>query len=80
MGFFSDLKDDLSQAVNELMPEDGEEGMDDAAATATSNAGSSEDDFEVNLSKMLDRVDENTQATRRVMKKSLCRKRSRKFL
>jgi len=23
MGFFSDLKDDLSQAVNELMPEDG---------------------------------------------------------
>ena len=62
MGFFSDLKDDLSQAVNELMPEDGEEGMDDAAATATSNAGSSEDDFEVNLSKMLDRVDENTQA------------------
>lgn len=24
MGFFSDLKDDLSQAVNELMPEDGE--------------------------------------------------------
>ena len=25
MGFFSDLKDDLSQAVNEMMPE--EEGM-----------------------------------------------------
>ena len=25
MGFFSDLKDDLSQAVNELMPEDGAE-------------------------------------------------------
>ena len=24
MGFFSDLKDDLSQAVNELMPEEGE--------------------------------------------------------
>ncbi|MDE5893464.1 MAG: hypothetical protein K2H45_11135, partial [Acetatifactor sp.] len=24
MGFFSDLKEDLSQAVNELMPEDGE--------------------------------------------------------
>ncbi len=25
MGFFSDLKDDLSQAVNELMPEEGAE-------------------------------------------------------
>ena len=25
MGFFSDLKDDLSQAVNELMPEEGTE-------------------------------------------------------
>ena len=23
MGFFSDLKEDLSQAVNELIPEDG---------------------------------------------------------
>ncbi len=30
MGFFSDLKDDLSQAVNELMPE---EGMEDGAVT-----------------------------------------------
>ena len=24
MGFFSDLKEDLSQAVNELMPEDAQ--------------------------------------------------------
>ena len=32
MGFFSDLKDDLSQAVNELMPEDGmEEGKKEPA-------------------------------------------------
>ena len=29
MGFFSDLKEDLSQAVNELMPE---ENLDQAAA------------------------------------------------
>ena len=26
MGFFSDLKDDLSQAVNELMPEEEQIG------------------------------------------------------
>lgn len=32
MGFFSDLKDDLSQAVNELMPEEGEMMLQDAAA------------------------------------------------
>ena len=28
MGFFSDLKEDLSQAVNELVPEDGAEAVD----------------------------------------------------
>lgn len=61
MGFFSDLKDDLSQAVNELMPEEGEEMV---GATERENPAvdKPEDDFEVNLSKMLDRVDETAQA------------------
>lgn len=40
MGFFSDLKDDLSQAVNELMPEDstenGKKGLSDAERLAAS--------------------------------------------
>lgn len=39
MGFFSDLKDDLSQAVNELMPEEGNEeevqGGEEKAASTT---------------------------------------------
>lgn len=61
MFFFSDLKDDLSQAVNELMPEEGEEMV---GATERENPAvdKPEDDFEVNLSKMLDRVDETAQA------------------
>lgn len=61
MGFFSDLKDDLSQAVNELMPEEGEE-MVNAAEKENSAVDAPKDDFEVNLSKMLDRVDETAQA------------------
>ena len=48
MGFFSDLKDDLSQAVNEMMPE--EEGM----ASASESAESLPD---VDLSAMLDKMD-----------------------
>ena len=32
MGFFSDLKDDLSQAVNELLPEEGSEEVSGKAA------------------------------------------------
>ena len=32
MGFFSDLKEDLSQAVNELMPEDEQTGTDEMPA------------------------------------------------
>ncbi len=46
MGFFSDLKDDLSQAVNEMMPE--EEGM------ATAEGGNLPD---VDLSAMLDKME-----------------------
>ena len=57
MGFFSDLKDDLSQAVNELMPEEElngaeAEGMDEEGAGETVNG------FETDLGAMLDKVDE----------------------
>jgi len=68
MGFFSDLKEDLSQAVNELMPEEGLE-----AALAESEAGDGilhgrtladeelmmpkKADF-VDLNSMLDKLDE----------------------
>ena len=37
MGFFSDLKEDLSQAVNELMPE---EELDQAAVEETKSPSS----------------------------------------
>ncbi len=48
MGFFSDLKDDLSQAVNELMPEEQvEEKETEEVAT----------DFDSDLSDMLDNVE-----------------------
>lgn len=68
MGFFSDLKDDLSQAVNELMPEEeleaalaaegktGEQVSADAAALETP---STEDALEsLDLSGMLDKIEE----------------------
>lgn len=48
MGFFSDLKDDLSQAVNEMMPE--EEGME-----MSSSSGDNLPD--VDLGAMLDQMD-----------------------
>ena len=61
MGFFSDLKEDLSQAVNELMPEEqldavlagGEEKKDPAAAPATTVDS-------LDLSSMLDKLDAAT--------------------
>lgn len=59
MGFFSDLKDDLSQAVNELMPE---EGMEAAVENLDSQEEAApallEDDFGADLSQMLDKVEE----------------------
>lgn len=64
MGFFSDLKDDLSQAVNELMPE---EGTGDAvkdmeqpgkAEQTASVADAASKDFDTDLSQMLDKVEE----------------------
>lgn len=73
MGFFSDLKDDLSQAVNELMPPEGEEAMkaaEENAESADTAAGMPSDmdlndfgndfiaDFGADLSQMLDKVEE----------------------
>lgn len=71
MGFFSDLKEDLSQAVNELMPE---EALDAAMAGDTVTDDTSSDEQlaseiptadespetvdDVNLSSMLDRLEE----------------------
>ncbi|MCM1174768.1 MAG: polymer-forming cytoskeletal protein [Blautia sp.] len=60
MGFFSDLKDDLSQAVNELMPEeelqaalDGEKKAAENAETAQSGGMPTPED----LSDMLDKME-----------------------
>lgn len=50
MGFFSDLKDDLSQAVNELIPE---EEMAKEETSAVQDNG-----FHADLSEMLDNVEE----------------------
>lgn len=61
MGFFSDLKDDLSQAVNELMPEEGTEkdmAQQDAAEQEVNTADMAADDFNADLSQMLDKVEE----------------------
>jgi len=55
MGFFSDLKDDLSQAVNELMPE---EQVEDTPAEETVTVN----DFENDLSQMLENM-ETAEAT-----------------
>ena len=60
MGFFSDLKDDLSQAVNELMPEEGAEEAvsemehEDIAAEMQKET----DSYDTDLSQMLDKVEE----------------------
>lgn len=63
MGFFSDLKDDLSQAVNELMPEEGSEATSDnvqqeAAEQKADIREAATDDFTADLSQMLDKVEE----------------------
>ena len=64
MGFFSDLKDDLSQAVNELMPEEGtgEAVKDMVQQGAEQEAPVSDEaskEFNADLSQMLDKVEEN---------------------
>lgn len=58
MGFFSDLKDDLSQAVNELMPEEGtdEKDLNQYDGGASEIFGEA-NDFEPDLNQMLDQVD-----------------------
>ena len=68
MGFFSDLKDDLSQAVNELMPEEeleaalAAEGMTAeqvSADAAASETPSTDETLEsLDLSGMLDKIEE----------------------
>lgn len=56
MGFFSDLKDDLSQAVNELMPEGETAAMGEAEEIAEQET-ETVNGFEADLSQMLDHVD-----------------------
>lgn len=79
MGFFSDLKDDLSQAVNELMPEEGAEeveakknaeageaaddGADAVRETEKAEESSTVNGFDADLGAMLDNVD-NLSATK----------------
>lgn len=65
MGFFSDLKDDLSQAVNELMPEEELEAAlaagltpEEAAAAAAQKSAADEMSETVDLSDMLEKIDE----------------------
>ncbi len=62
MGFFSDLKDDLSQAVNELMPEEEKEEMKgEETAVSLEDAASvipeAETNLEMDLSRMLDNME-----------------------
>lgn len=59
MGFFSDLKDDLSQAVNELMPEEGgtpETEQQEAQSAETEHTQNNEMDMDV-LASMLDELE-----------------------
>ncbi len=65
MGFFSDLKDDLSQAVNELMPEEGTEKNMEEQKAAEQNVKAQDtaiEDFNADLSQMLDKVEEEMEA------------------
>lgn len=56
MGFFSDLKDDLSQAVNELMPEEGTEEVKQEARQEELAVNKEGEDLNVDLSQMLDQM------------------------
>ena len=67
MGFFSDLKDDLSQAVNELMPEeeleaalaaDGQAGEQVSADAELKTPATEETLASLDLSGMLDKIEE----------------------
>lgn len=56
MGFFSDLKDDLSQAVNELMPEEGE-SMEAAEENMFDSAQGTETEIDVTSNEDLAQLD-----------------------
>lgn len=61
MGFFSDLKEDLSQAVNELMPEDAEGNVQETAQQEEAQADAPEiktDGFGADLNQLLEKVEE----------------------
>lgn len=58
MGFFTDLKDDLSQAVNELMPEEELAAQGQAGEAAAGTPGSDDALASMDLSGMLDKIEE----------------------
>ena len=61
MGFFSDLKDDLSQAVNELLPEEEppkESEVKEEKVTAPEETSETVNGFDTDLGAMLDKVEE----------------------
>ena len=61
MGFFSDLKDDLSQAVNELLPEEElpkESDVKEEKVTAPEKTSETVNGFDTDLVAMLDKVEE----------------------
>lgn len=61
MGFFSDLKEDLSQAVNELMPEDAEGNVQETAQQEEVQADAAEikaGEFGADLNQLLEKVEE----------------------
>lgn len=58
MGFFTDLKDDLSQAVNELMPEEELAARGQAGEAAAGKPGSDDAFASMDLSGMLDKIEE----------------------
>ena len=60
MGFFSDLKEDLSQAVNELMPEEAEATKEDAveAEKAEETPVAVKDDMASERESMLEQIEE----------------------
>ena len=61
MGFFSDLKDDLSQAVHELLPEEElpkESDVKEEKVTAPEETSETVNGFDTDLGAMLDKVEE----------------------
>ena len=61
MGFFSDLKDDVSQAVNELLPEEElpkESDVKEEKVTAPEETSETVNGFDTDLGAMLDKVEE----------------------